>query len=249
MPRMTAGTPSPSPVTEFPMLRRIILAALIAGVLSGLVTSALQQVLINPLLVDAEAYELAASEVGLAHDHDQRSFSSLERPFLTTLFNVLAGFGFALLLNAALAVYRTHTSVEPRMRAGLVWGAAGFLSFSLAPALGLFPALPGAVEADLVSRQIWWVTTAIMTAIGLALIASSWRGLISWRPVALVLGIALLIAPHLLGAPAPPADAVSSVPSDIGWQFAITSMAVAFVFWLVLGGASAWSQRKFVRHD
>jgi cobalt transporter subunit CbtA len=209
----------------------------------------LQQILINPLLVDAEAYELAASESGLAHDHDHHGISSLERPFLTILFNILAGIGFALLLNAALAVYRAHTSLEPRLRAGLAWGVAGFLSFSLAPALGLFPALPGAAEADLVSRQIWWVATAAATAVGLALIASSWRGLISWRPVALVLGVALVIAPHIVGAPTPPAGAVSSVPSDLGRQFAFTSMAVAFAFWLVLGGASAWTQRRFVRHD
>ena len=52
---------------------------------------------------------------------------------------------------------------------GFLWGAAGFVVFSAAPALGLPPELPGMTAATLGSRQLWWFGTVFVTAIGLGI--------------------------------------------------------------------------------
>ncbi len=51
--------------------------------------------------------------------------------------------------------------------------------------------------ADLMDRQIWWIATAAATAGGLALIA--FKGTAVWS----MLGVALIAAPHIIGAPQP----------------------------------------------
>ena len=77
-------------------------------------------------------------------------------------------------------------------------GSAGFTVFALAPALGLPPLPPGMEAAGLVQRQVWWIVTATTTAIGLGLIV------FPRRLVYPVIGVGLLILPHLIGAPEPP---------------------------------------------
>jgi cobalt transporter subunit CbtA len=113
----------------------------------------------------------------------------------------------------------------------LLWGIAGFAAFALAPAFGLPPELPGSVAADLFPRQAWWIGTAVATAaaIGLMLFASA-----SW---AIPVGVALLIAPHVIGAPHPPAGA-GLVPAELAAAFAARSLGINAAFWALLGLAT-----------
>ena len=99
-------------------------------------------------------------------------------------------------------------------RQGLFWGFAGFAVFTLAPGLGLPPELPAMPAADLAARQAWWIGCVLATAAGLALIVFG-------RPPALAaLGVALLVLPHLFGAPQPPGHA-SPVPADLHRDFVV----------------------------
>lgn len=205
-------------------LPALLLPALAAGIAAGAVAAALQQLFLDPLIAQAEALE-AAGHAGAATEWGPQA--GLERALYTLLFNCLGAFGFALLLAGCYALRGGAT--WPR---GLLWGLAGFASFSAAPALGLPPELPGTAAADLVARQVWWIATALGTAAGLACLFLA-------RPIGMrFLGLLLIVAPHLVGAPHSP-DAHGAIPEDLGHAFVIGSLAVSVVMWLILGAVTA----------
>ena len=205
-------------------LQELLLPALAAGIVAGAVATVLQQLWLSPLIAQAEALE-ATGHAGVATEWEPQA--GLERALYTLLFNCLGAFGFALLLAGCYALRGGTT-----WPVGLLWGLAGFASFSAAPALGLPPELPGAAAADLAARQWWWFATALGTAAGLACLFLA-------RPVGIrLLGLLLIVAPHLAGAPQPP-DAHGVIPEDLGRAFAIGSLAVSAVMWLILGSVTA----------
>ena len=222
------------------MLRRILLVAVIAGAAAGLVATVLQGTRIWPLIAAAEQFEEAAAAAhqhgdgAAAHEHEHKWQPSdgAERIAYTVLFNILTGFGFALLLNGGLALRGT----EPDMSTGALWGLAGFACFALAPAFGLPPELPGMEAADLLDRQLWWTATAAASAAGLGLLAFARP--MPWK----ALGIALLVAPHVVGAPH--TAETGNVPGELAAQFVGASLVAAAVFWVVLGAVSGWLHRR-----
>ncbi len=78
------------------------------------------------------------------------------------------------------------------------------------------------------------MATALATGIGLYLIAIR-RG-----PAAIAIGLALLVAPHVWGAPHGPEE-ISAMPPVFAAQFAARSLAIGFAFWAVLGLAFGWA--------
>lgn len=236
------------------MFRRIMLTALLAGGLAGLTAFGLQAWKVVPLILEAEAYEQSAQahgHSGIAHEnaqHDEAAMEraaaeheqsaeiwapeDLERTAYTLLANLLTGIGFAALLVGAIAL--SGREVGPRE--GALWGLAGFAAFTLAPALGLPPELPGMMAADLVSRQGWWSATAAATAAGIALIVFPRR---PWMKGS---GAVLIALPHIVGAPHGPVG--GTVPPELMAHFAIASVATAGAFWVVLGGLAGGLYRR-----
>jgi cobalt transporter subunit CbtA len=159
--------------------------------------------------------------------------NGLERLVYTAVTAVLVGVGYGLLLVSAYAL--ADRPMTPR--AGLAWGMAGFVTFSLAPALGLPPELPGSAAADLMSRQIWWAGTVIATGLGIAALVFGASRL--W----IAAGIVLIALPHIVGAPHA-GGYTSTAPAELAGHFAAVSLAVSAVFWVVLGTVSAtlWRQ-------
>ncbi|HEX7927406.1 MAG TPA: CbtA family protein, partial [bacterium] len=116
---------------------------------------------------------------------------------------------------------------------GALWGLAGFAAFSLVPAVGVPPALPGGPESPLAPRQLWWIVAVLCTAGGLALLAFAsgrwWR----WA------GLPLLALPFLF--PAPHAqEALGTELVSLTQRFIATTLAVNLASWLVLGAVSGW---------
>lgn len=223
------------PLTASFVLQRVFLTALIAGAVAGLFAAGVQRIKIIPLIERAEVYEAGeahdgAAGAGLTEAWQPRA--GLERAAYTTLADVLAGIGFAFLLTGAIALAGLRGYVI-NARRGLLWGAAGFAVFALAPALGLPPLPPGMEAAELVERQVWWIATATTTALGLGLIVFP-RGLV-YR----VIGVGLLILPYIIGAPEPP-EIGGEVPPGIVAEFVVASLAAAGLFWLLLGGLTGW---------
>ena len=239
------------------MIARLFWVALVAGAIAGLFAAALQAVGVWPLIAIAESFEavdaVPSAEMhahGHAHAHDW-SPEGASRIGLSVLFDVLAGIGFALLANAALLLARAVRRLALDWRLGLGLGAAGFAAFSLAPALGLAPALPGMAEGDLLARQTWWIATAASTLVGVALMALS-RGSLVWA-----LGLLALALPHAVGAPGEATGLVAlmgqsgpigedGMTAELAQRFALASLGAAAAFWAVLGIASAKLQRRYL---
>ena len=229
------------------MLNRIVFVALLAGALAGLITSALQQALVVPLILAAETYEAAtphhhdatgaeveAAPAAPATTHDPAVFD-LRRAAITTVATIGAAVGFALMLLAAMQALGETISIG----SALAWGAAGFAAVGLAPALGLAPELPGSAAGDLNMRQLWWAGTVLATAIGLWLMI---RKRTSW---ALALGALTLAAPHVVGAPHP-ILLTSTVPAELASAFVARSLAIQAIFWMLIAAFAGyfWTWRE-----
>ncbi len=220
------------------MFRRVFLTAIASGIAAGLALSLVQTITIIPLILEAEIYESASAEQPSAlataamaaqvnEARDWAPADGIERSFFTTLANVLTAVGFALLLAACFAL---HGKPMGGSR-GVLWGLAGFAAFSLAPALGLPPELPGMAAAELTARQGWWLLTVTATAAGLWFLV---LGPGRWMPA---VGIVVLAAPHLIGAPHTESLG-GGVPAELAAHFVAASLATMAVFWAILGWTS-----------
>ena len=198
--------------------RRLIVVALTAGTLSGLVWFGLQCFTVIPLIETAETYETAAS-----HDHQDHG-ARLGRNSLTALTTVLTAIGFAAVLFGVVSL----TGRRLDAKSGALWGLAAFACIGVAPALGLPPQPPGTAVADLASRQWWWLGTVVATGLGFYWITGSAR-----PPLRISVGIVCLLLPHVIGAPVAVGENV--VPPSLVRQFEVASLAAAGVFWLMLG--------------
>jgi cobalt transporter subunit CbtA len=202
------------------LLQRIVLTAVLAGLIAGVVVAIAHHFGTVPMILQAEMYETSASE----EPATWKPAEGFERTAYTVLADILTAIGTALLLLSAYVL--SGSAVD--WRNGLYWGLAGFAAFTLWPNLGLPPNLPGVPAAAHEARQIWWVITAVAAAVGLASIFLARRGI--W----VGMGILLLILPQLYGAPQP-ADYQSSVPASLVHRFIVASVLTNFLFWSLLG--------------
>jgi len=243
------------------MFRRIFLSAIAAGLIAGLLNSVVQQFTTTPIILEAERYEngtagarsaeggeairpLLAHAIPEAHDHLLASgdhgpgawapADGLERLVYTALANVVTGIGFALLLVAGIAL----RGDEVDGRKGVLWGIGGFAAFSLLPALGLPPEVPGSFAAELSARQGWWLFAAVGAGAGIWLMVFART---NWLKAA---GLIVLALPHLVGAPHPDGFG-GSAPPELAGQFVAASLVTAALFWVVLGWLSGTFYRRF----
>ena len=236
------------------LFRNAVFTAAAAGLLAGLLLAALQTYATVPLILQAETFETsgepahdhgaapAKTEVAAApaesHHHGEDAWApadGFERFAYSLAVNVVSGIGFALLLVAASELAGGISN----WRKGVIWGFAGFAVFTLAPGLGLPPELPAMPAADLFARQIWWIGTVAATAAGLALIA--FRGS---APLS-ILGVALIVLPHIIGAPQPDSHE-SPIPASLHHQFVVSVTVTNLIFWVALGGVVGLVRQRFL---
>ncbi len=236
------------------MIRNLFAAALLAALCAGLVTAALQHFRVTPLILQAESFEgegghshgteavaLVHAEGTADHSHAADEWApqdGFERTAYTVLATVFAAAGFAFVIGAV----SMFANLPITSGNGVLWGVAGFLAFSLAPAYGLAPELPGMAAADLGARQLWWVGTALATGGAMLLLAKRRAG---W---AFAVALALIAAPHIIGAPAAP-DEPSAVPAHLAAAFAATTLGTSLVFWLILGTVFGKLNDHFARRS
>jgi cobalt transporter subunit CbtA len=258
---MTFVTQPVSPATKAGrsslMIQRMLASALIAGFAAGLLAALLHFAFVQEYILLGEQYESgevvhfkasadhahAAEPTPEAHDHGDHDHgaggmvSDLQRNGLTVLFAGLIYVAYGLILVAGFGVAESFgLTITPRE--GLMWGIAGFVSFQLAPAMGLAPELPGTIAADLTARQIWWWGTVMATGTGLGMLAYG-KGYLTMG-----LAVLLLAAPHVIGAPLP--DGYWGVaPPEVGAIFSARVLATALVVWAALGWLAArlWAEK------
>jgi cobalt transporter subunit CbtA len=194
----------------------------------------------GPPSLDWPSADLAAGDrywfASGAEDQDGDAWApadGFERLAYAVLANAVIGFGIALMLLGLMVAKGDPID----LRRGLLWGVAGFFAVSLLPSLGLPPELPGTPAADLTARQTWWFATAAASAGGIALTAFGRR----WWMVAA--GAALVVAPHLIGAPQPASHDVP-YPGGLAGQFVAASLIVSATMWTLAGAASGWLYRR-----
>lgn len=247
---------------NFAVLRRIASVVLLAGALAGLLLTAVQQLQVSRIILQAEVYEEAAAAkaheqahaaasapasagapvAAEAHEHEHEHehgdewepANGFERTAYTVLANVSMAIGFGLFLAAAIVA----SGRKVTWRSGLLWGAAGYLVFFVAPSLGLPPEVPGTVAAPLHARQLWWIMTAGLTAAGLGL------GVYARHWTLKLLGLVLLVVPHLVGAPHPAVPG-GAAPEELAQAFIHATALANGVFWLALGGLTGYFYKKF----
>jgi cobalt transporter subunit CbtA len=211
--------------------RRLVYAALCAGLLSGVLAAAAHQFVTVPLILEAEAYEAAAPHPAAEPGPPE---NKIQRAAATLVADLLTGIGFALLLAAGVSLCGGAVT----WRDGLMWGLAGFAAFTLAPGIGLPPEIPGTAAAPLAARQLWWLATVVSTGCALALLA------FTRRPRYALLAAILIVLPHLYGAPQPAAYAAAA-PEALAHHFAVAATVVSFLFWAALGASTGYFYRRF----
>lgn len=238
------------------MLKSLLVSALFAGLIAGLFAAGLQQAFTVPLIVEAELYETgklvhfggveaeagdhtrgAAENHDDGHDHAEAAKGDgTSRTLLTVLMTVLTTCGFGLILVAGFALAERLRLTRIDTATGLMFGLAAFTATQLLPSMGLSPELPGTAAAELGQRQVWWLFTVAGTLAGLALIA--WG-----NPSAKLAGVAIVAAPHLLGAPHPH-DYTGVVPPELSALFAARVLGVGALSWAALGALAGhfWSR-------
>ncbi|RMD94435.1 MAG: hypothetical protein D6811_02845 [Alphaproteobacteria bacterium] len=225
------------------MIQKLLASAVFAGVAAGLVAALLQFAFVVPLLLEGELYESGARVHFVENGTPQSERGApglggdLGRHAMTVAFDVVTYTGFALILVALMALAeRRGITVTPKQ--GIIWGLAGFVAVQLAPAIGLPPELPGTPAAELGPRQAWWAATIFLTAGGIALLAFG-QGV-----AAAIAGVALILAPHLIGAPH--LDTYWGIaPPELSAEFATVSLGVAAAGWTLLGFLCAWFWTRF----
>ena len=233
------------------MFKNIIVSAMIVGVIAGALLGAMQNFTTTPIIIAAEFYEVTADPTttdGHGHSHGDEAAETwgpedgFERTAYTILASILTAVGFAMLVIAAMAFTQKTSFLS-----GLLFGLAGYLSFYVAPSMGLLPEIPGTVAANLEGRQGWWLMTVILTAAGLACLA--------FMPKFFKLfGLAIIVIPHILGAPLPEhhgfanthPEAVAAL-TNLSNEFILMTAITLFIFWVVLGMLSGYVTKRFVQ--
>ena len=228
------------------MLYRLLITGLISGIVAGAVATIFHFFMVQPLILEAEKYEIPSSVVTKSekpshtHTHEpQLTGNGIMRGTFTFIANLIVGIAFGILLATGLTLYgRPIGWVE-----GIGWGTAGFLAFSLLPALGLPPELPGSATAELFPRQVWWLSTAFASVIGIALVVFNSQYL--WKAI----GLTALIVPHVIGAPKPPPSAVGSVPPELAAHFVVNTLFFTAIMWVILGITSSYVMQRLDAKD
>lgn len=251
------------------VFRNLIFCACLVGLVSGLVLTAVQALGVTPIIVAAEAFEVAEEPAsgGQGHHRDEAGAGDHpheadahrhgagwvprdggERTFYSALSNVLAGVGFAAVLLALISQFQGLGWVRRVSAArGVAWGLAGFAVVFLVPAVGLPPEIPGVTAAPLEQRQLWWLLTVVASGTGL--------GVIALAPNRFkILGVLPLAVPFLIGAPHPAgpefshpdAQAVAAL-TELHHRFILASGASNLVFWLVTGVLCAVLFQRYIQ--
>lgn len=235
-----------------------VMNGLLSGAAAGIVAAVLHLMFLQPLLLRAEDYESGArvhsfetpasdhhAGAGSAADPAQDSGSEIttspmptrfdkpwdpQRDAQTVGFFLITYAAYGLILAAAIDLAHRRGYREASGHS-VLWGAAGFAAFALVPSFGLAPELPGMSAGPLELRQLWWATTAAVTAVALTGIAFG-RTRAIWGGAGLIgLTVLMLIVPE-------PEAFSGPVPPELAAAFAGRALGLAAVAWLVLAACA-----------
>ena len=243
--------------------RNIVFSAAVVGIIAGTLYGIFQQIQISPIIYAAEVFEISDGSDVVApegHDHaDGQSHShegwspedGFERILSTLIANILIAMAFSILLISFMALHNLKSSKPPiNWKTGILWGMGLMLSIFVAPSLmGIHAEIPGTIAASLEHRQIWWISSATATAVGLLILYYGKKAI-------KISGLVLLALPHLVGASltettgfAVSDPAAVAELSKLASQFIIMTSIGMLIFCVLLGALSGFASTRFVRFD
>ena len=255
------------------MIVRYLLAALVAGLFSGVLMTAAQEARVVPLILHAEEFE--GEEAAPAADG---TTPTTEGAAQTQEHSSL---GAAIL---DVASYLSPVSVayahegEDHEEGGIMFGMSRFsgtLLANLVTGTGFALLLAGfslvsGHPITVANGALCWLAVHMLPAIGLpperpgfpaadlgdrqvwwiATVILSAAGLyllfLKQNIVAKIAGLVLIAAPQVYGAPQP-GDISSNVPAVLGAEFAVAALATTLFFWIVLGLSLGFANEKIAK--
>ncbi len=237
-------------------------AACISGLIAGTILTCLQSAKVFSLIYKAEEFENGEfihyksspqeklssktqedhqvnhkGSPSAVHEHEEDAWApkdGIQRWLFTLLANTSLATGWSFLLcSVLLFVQRIN------LKTGVLLGVLGYLTFFVAPSLGLSPELPGTEAASLDRRQAWWVFTVLATGGAFCLL------FFSKNYFAKSFAVLLLILPHVIGAPHPEVHG-GTAPDAMLKAFILATFITNGVFWLILGSTNSLIFKKFV---
>ena len=257
------------------MITRYLLAALVAGLFSGVLMTAAQEARVIPLILHAEEFEGGGEEAPAAdgatstetHEHSSLHLGAVIVELASALSPVTPAYAHA---------------GEDHEEGGILFGMSRFsgtLMANLVTGAGFALLLAGVSLVSghaitVANGALWgaagWLAVHMLPAIGLppelpgfpaaelgdrqvwwiATVILSAAGLyllfLKDGPIAKVAGIVLIAAPQVDGAPQP-ADISSAVPAVLGAEFAVAALATTLFFWIVLGLSLGFANEKVAK--
>lgn len=253
------------------IFRALVFAAALAGLLAGLLMTAMQHAATTPLILKAETYEVAeasasahsydsvshdtaaphdhgthdhAAGASAAHDHgDGHDHGDAWQP--ADGAERLAYTALANVVGAAgFALLLLAVSEVAGGLAGWRQGLAwGLAAFA---AVSLAPSISLPPELPATPAADLFARQAWW--LGTAVATAGGIALLAYGrfvPLAL-LGIGLIVLPHVIGAPQPESHD-SPVPHQLAQSFVVGVVVTSFVFWAALGALAGFLRQRFAR--
>ncbi|MDX3925282.1 MAG: CbtA family protein [Shinella sp.] len=258
------------------MIVRYLLAALVAGLFSGVLMTAAQEARVVPLILHAEQYEgdeapaanetAPASQGAESHEHSALGIGSAIAEIASYLSPVTAAYA--------------HDGAHEE--GGIMFGMSRFSGTLLAnlvtgAGFGLLLAGVSLVSGHAITianGALWgaagWLAVHLLPSIGLppelpgfpaaelgdrqawwvttVILSAAGLYLLILKEglLAKIAGIVVIAAPHLYGAPQP-SDISSDVPAVLGAEFAVAALATTLFFWIVLGLSLGFANEKIAK--
>ncbi len=228
------------------MIKKVFIVAIISGIISGIFLGTVQKIQTVPLILEAEQYEggklisYDQNKIQVKEHHEEHDESSnvwgpengFERTAFTYGADIILAIGFSFVL-ISLYIYISNVSIKT----GLIASIIGYSSFFLIPSLGLSPEIPGMVAAPLYLRQIWWISTVLLSLIALSVLF--FNSNIKYK----LISILAIFVPFIIGAPLPSFEA-GTAPQELLEKFVESAYITNGLFWLVLGMISSVLYKK-----
>jgi len=229
-----------------------ILNGVIAGLIAGVILGILTLTVITPLILKAEVFESSVTvikESASSHEHvNGEETPFFKRMLFTMVGTTTLGVSYGIVLSIVYLYLRNKG-----IKKGLILGFFGFLFINLLPGLGLPPNPPGIETiAEARNRQLWWLLLISAEIMGIGIfwfihrtLRNSYKAVAA--PAAALISLVVISIPFILGSPS--GIKYSLVPDEIVTIFRIASFAVAFIFWLFLGGFVAYFNKNLLKEE
>ena len=238
------------------ILRRAVLAGLVAGALAAVFVGLVAEDSIDAAIAIEEAASGADTAEGSDEAADGHSHGD-EEPLFTRGQQVVGGLTAAVLfgLVAGVVFGTVYAAIRHKITAGsetgrvLLLAAAAYLATAVLPSLK-YPANPPAVgDPDTVNERtllyFTFLAAAIILAVAVGMLYKRLAARLE-RPAAVVSTAAAALAGTavlLVAWPSSPDTVAEDFPAQLLWDFRLESLATLTIIWSTLGLGMGWMSR------